>query len=234
MRDEDNQYCKQLNNEWGLRYAFIPQVFEKNKSIEKIKSDLEDLNINIESEPNLSNSESNNTTLSNSVKSITPTNSHILEDIKYPLLEYTGNKTETNQKKSDTNKKIPNTRLNFIKMRDFIKTNYNTKNYKWDKIVVENKCIPKKNEQQNNKSDIELNPTQNFITDYFCPQSPYKGLLLWHSVGTGKTCSGVSIASSSFEREGYTILWVTRTTLKGDVWKNIFDQIYFSIHLLLM
>ncbi|MEC8042546.1 MAG: hypothetical protein VX181_17900, partial [Pseudomonadota bacterium] len=47
----------------------------------------------------------------------------------------------------------------------------------------------------------------------------------WHSVGTGKTCSGVSIASSSFEREGYTILWVTRTTLKGDVWKNIFDQI---------
>ena len=229
MRDEDNQYCKQLNNEWGLRYAFIPQVFEKNKSIEKIKSHLEDLDINIESESNLSNSESNNTTLSDSVKSITPTNSHILEDIKYPLLEYTGNKTETNQKKSDTNKKIPNTRLNFIKMRDFIKTNYNTKNYKWDKIVVENKCIPKKNEQQNNKSDIELNPTQNFITDYFCPQSPYKGLLLWHSVGTGKTCSGVSIASSSFEREGYTILWVTRTTLKGDVWKNIFDQICHSI-----
>ena len=29
----------------------------------------------------------------------------------------------------------------------------------------------------------------------------------------------------SFEKEGYSILWVTRTTLKSDVWKNIFDQI---------
>ena len=233
MRDEDNGYCKQLNNEWNLRYAYVPQIFEKNKSIEKIKDDLEDLNINIESESNENDTGNSITSSSDSVKSITPTNSHILEDIKYPLLEYTGNKTqnktENNEKKSNTNKRIPNTRLNFIKMRDFIKSNYNTKNYKWDKIVIENKCIPKKNEQQNNKPDIELNPTQNFITDYFCPQSPYKGLLLWHSVGTGKTCSGVSIASSSFEREGYTILWVTRTTLKGDVWKNIFDQICHSI-----
>ena len=29
-------------------------------------------------------------------------------------------------------------------MRDFIKTNYNSKKYKWEKLVIENKCIAKK------------------------------------------------------------------------------------------
>ena len=33
----------------------------------------------------------------------------------------------------------------------------------------------------------------------------------------------------SFEKEGYNILWVTRTTLKSDVWKNIFDQICHAV-----
>ena len=113
-------------------------------------------------------------------------------------------------------------------MRDFIKSNYNTKEYKWEPLVVENKCIPKPWEKPKSASDVELNPTQKFITTYFCPESPYKGLLLWHSVGTGKTCSGVSIASTTFEKAGYSILWVTRTKLKSDVWKNIFDQICLS------
>ena len=143
-------------------------------------------------------------------------------------MEYKGEKQT--ESKSFNNQYVPKIKMGFLKMRDFIITNYNSKQYKWDKIIIENKCLPKKETQQNNNSsDIELNPTQNFITKYFCPESPYKGLLLWHSVGTGKTCSGVSIASSTFERQGYNILWVTRTTLKSDVWKNIFDQICHSI-----
>lgn len=54
-------------------------------------------------------------------------------------------------------------------------------------------------------------------------------MLLWHSVGTGKTCTAIATESSTFEREGYTILWVTRTTLKADVWKNMFDMICHAI-----
>ena len=42
---------------------------------------------------------------------------------------------------------------------------------------------------------------------------------------THNTCSAIAAASSSFEQTGYTILWVTRTTLKPDLWKNMFDQI---------
>ena len=38
---------------------------------------------------------------------------------------------------------IPKNKLSFVRMRDFIKSNYNTKEYKWEPLVVENKCIPK-------------------------------------------------------------------------------------------
>jgi hypothetical protein len=50
-------------------------------------------------------------------------------------------------------------------------------------------------------------------------------MLLYNSVGTGKTCSAIATATSSFEKAGYTILWVTRTTLKNDIWKNMFEQV---------
>ena len=42
---------------------------------------------------------------------------------------------------------------------------------------------------------------------------------------THNTCSAIAAATNTFEREGYTILWVTRTTLKNDIWKNMFDQV---------
>lgn len=50
-------------------------------------------------------------------------------------------------------------------------------------------------------------------------------MLLNHSVGTGKTCTAIATATGSFEPQGYTILWVTRTTLKNDIWKNMFDMV---------
>ena len=53
-------------------------------------------------------------------------------------------------------------------------------------------------------------------------------MILWHSVGTGKTCSAIALASSQFEPAGYTIIWVTRHTLKADIWKNIFEQVCHS------
>ena len=76
---------------------------------------------------------------------------------------------------------------------------------------------------------ITLTPTQEFISKYFNNLSAYKGLLLWHSVGTGKTCSAIATATKGFEEHDYTILWVTRHTLKSDIWKNMFQQVCSSI-----
>ena len=98
--------------------------------------------------------------------------------------------------------------------------NHNYLSYKWPRVDIVNECLMNQLNQ-----GIKLTPTQNFIKNYFTPDLPYKGMLLWHSVGTGKTCSAISAATATFEAKGYTILWVTRTTLKDDIWKNMFEQV---------
>ena len=76
---------------------------------------------------------------------------------------------------------------------------------------------------------IDYTPTQDFISSYFTVASPIKGMLLWHSVGTGKTCTAIALCSRQFEPAGYTIIWVTRHTLKADIWKNIFEQVCHKV-----
>jgi len=195
------QYCQQLNYEWALRYSYVPEVIEK-KTKKDVKDKLDDLDLDGNSEEPI--------------------------DEDYESLNFEGKKDES-IKTPNANPLIPSTKLSFIAMRNFIKTKYSSKDYIWEPLSIENKCVPKPGEKPPASHEIELNPTQKFITNYFCPQSPYKGMLLWHSVGTGKTCTGVATASMSFEKEGYSILWVTRTTLKSDVWKNIFDQICHAV-----
>ena len=114
----------------------------------------------------------------------------------------------------------------------------------WPKQDIVNKCIDKKGAAaaplKKDEKDyivspkrkilpqlnlVDYTPTQKFISSYFTIKSPIKGMLLWHSVGTGKTCSAIALASSQFEPAGYSIIWVTRHTLKGDIWKNVFDQV---------
>jgi hypothetical protein len=103
-------------------------------------------------------------------------------------------------------------------MRKYIQRNF--ADTAWDPAKMENLC-----EEKKGGGIITYSPTQDFVRRYFTPRAPVKGMLLWHSVGTGKTCSAIAAATSTFEPEGYTILWVTRTTLKNDIWKNMFDQI---------
>jgi len=217
MKNLDNKYCSQLNFEWAKRYTKIPDIIENTKNLQAMKKELDALELKI--------SDDNDADAENKI---------------YPLVLYEGKKNTQSYKQSyklvakslksnKSSRKQKFSQFNFTKMRDYIKKTYYVKEFVWEKIVVENKCLPNANANVNSTNNIELNPTQKFITHYFTPDSPYKGLLLWHSVGTGKTCTGVATATTSFERQGYSILWVTRTTLKSDVWKNIFDQICHTI-----
>jgi hypothetical protein len=209
MKNLDNKYCSQLNFEWAKRYTKIPDIIENTKNLQAMKNELNALELKINDDAD--------------------------DDNKiYPLVLYEGKKKNQSYKlitksmnSNKSSRKHKFSKLNFTKMRDYIKKTYYVKEFVWEKMVIENKCLPNVNVNANANATnkIELNPTQKFITHYFTPDSPYKGLLLWHSVGTGKTCTGVATATTSFERQGYSILWVTRTTLKSDVWKNIFDQI---------
>ena len=115
-------------------------------------------------------------------------------------------------------------KMNHNEMRSYIRNYY--KDTKWTDVKMENLCdesaVPRK---RGGARIIQYTPTQRFVKKYFSPQAPVNGMLLWHSTGTGKTCSAIAAASSNFARQGYTILWVTRTTLKNDIWKNMFDLI---------
>jgi len=113
----------------------------------------------------------------------------------------------------------PKPELSHDEMRTYINKNFSE--YKWDKAKMENLCETKKG----GGNLLTYTPTQGFIKEYFTPQANTKGMILWHSTGSGKTCSAIATASNEFERQGYTILWVTRTTLKNDIWKNMFDMV---------
>jgi hypothetical protein len=95
--------------------------------------------------------------------------------------------------------------------------------YKWQSPVVRNGCETTAIVAPG--SPVSFTKTQDFVRHYLTPESPFKGLLAWHSVGTGKTCMAVAAATTHFEAAGYSVLWVTRNALMADVYKNIFGSV---------
>ncbi len=110
-------------------------------------------------------------------------------------------------------------RMSFEDFQTFVRTKY--EDYGWESPILKNSC----EEVQRPDKPIQFTKTQEFIQRFMTPISPLKGLLVWHSVGTGKTCTAVATASNTFEKEGYSILWATRTSLTADVWKNVFGAV---------
>ena len=132
----------------------------------------------------------------------------------------------------------PSKLMNFNQMQNYITTNF--MKFKYPNAKLENKCMSGGAPTCGASFDfsscgmsggaparqiVSFTPTQDFVRHFFQPASAYKGMLYYHSVGTGKTCSAIATATTSFEKEGYTILWVTRHTLKSDIWKNMYSQI---------
>jgi len=48
----------------------------------------------------------------------------------------------------------------------------------------------------NRTANRELFPYQKLVRDYLLAETPYRGLLLYHGLGSGKTCSAISVAES--------------------------------------
>jgi len=112
-------------------------------------------------------------------------------------------------------------KMNHMEMRKHIADHFSE--FEWPPVKMENLCASK---QSGGAGEvIKYTPSQDFIKNYFTTRNPLRGMLLNWSVGTGKTCSAIAAATNTFEKENYTILWVTRTTLKNDIWKNMFDQV---------
>jgi len=61
---------------------------------------------------------------------------------------------------------------------------------KYDKKIYN---VKKRGNQLCSETEFELSPTQMFVRNFLSFQTPYNNLLLYHGLGTGKTCSAISV-----------------------------------------
>ena len=145
--------------------------------------------------------------------------------IKYPIDQFGGNNYQL--VKYRRSQIAPEKIMPYNQMQNYINKYFYK--FKYENVKLQNNCITNKTNKTKKMSKygniVKFTPTQDFIRHFFTTESAYKGILLYHSVGSGKTCTAIATASNSFEKDNYTILWVTRHTLKSDIWKNIYNQV---------
>lgn len=76
---------------------------------------------------------------------------------------------------------------------------------------------------------FQLTQNQRFIKNFLSPLTPYNGLLLFHSVGVGKTCTAISIAEQYQQLYKKPILVILSHTLIDNFKKQIFDITKYDI-----
>ena len=85
------------------------------------------------------------------------------------------------RKKKHNYKRVnaPRNKKGFAAMQEFIRERF--AKYTWPPATLENQCVA-----HGGADIVEFNPTQDFVRLFFQPHSSYKGMMLWHSTGTGK------------------------------------------------
>jgi hypothetical protein len=76
---------------------------------------------------------------------------------------------------------------------------------------------------------FELSPHQVFVKNFLSENTPYKGMLLFHGLGTGKTCSAIGVAEEMrryMKRTGLKrqIFVVASPNLQGNFRQQLFDE----------
>lgn len=78
------------------------------------------------------------------------------------------------------------------------------------------------------KMEFELAPHQQFVRNFLSSQTPYNSLLLFHGLGTGKTCSAISVCEEMREYmnqigDKRRILIVASPNVQGNFRRQLFD-----------
>lgn len=132
------------------------------------------------------------------VKNATTTNSSEFNDYNEYLL-YLEKKSYEYNKDNDTPEFLypdlddPKFSIKIAKKKEFYDNKYENKLFD----------IKEQSELLCN-SDFELMPHQTFVRNFLSSYTPYNSLLLFHSVGTGKTCSAIGIAEETRNYFKYT------------------------------
>ena len=70
---------------------------------------------------------------------------------------------------------------------------------------------------------VKIYHYQEFIREYLRYESPYRGLLVYHGLGSGKTCSAIAAAEAIFGTRGMKIIVMTPSSLR----ENFIGEITF-------
>lgn len=66
------------------------------------------------------------------------------------------------------------------------------------------------------QQEVETYEYQKFVRDYVRQASPYRGLLVYHGLGSGKTCSAIAAAEALFSTTGKKIIVMTPFSLRDN------------------
>lgn len=81
-------------------------------------------------------------------------------------------------------------------------------------------CYPKK---------FTFQLPQLFVAEYLNPKTPYKGILIYHKIGAGKTCAGIQIAEKW--KEHTKIILVAPASLIGNFYKELRSECTGNIYI---
>jgi ribosomal protein L34 len=105
---------------------------------------------------------------------------------------------------------------------DIIILLYKEKDMEWilPNRLIFSKWVYKNFRQPKQKSDFDADPSQKFIADFLNYNSPYRGILVYHGLGTGKTCTSI-LASESFVSKKKNVIVLLPASLEKNYRKEL-------------
>lgn len=83
--------------------------------------------------------------------------------------------------------------------------------------------------QKCSQTSFRLTANQKFVKNFMSPLTPYNGILLYHGVGVGKTCTAISIAEQYHQLYQKKVLVILSSTLIENFKKQLFDITKYDI-----
>ena len=105
----------------------------------------------------------------------------------------------------------------------------NNKEFMENKIKISIATDFEKQANEICNKDFELAPYQKFIKNFLSIHTPYNGLLLFHGLGTGKTCSAIGVAEETRKYLQYMglndrIIIVASPNVQENFYLQLFDE----------
>ena len=92
----------------------------------------------------------------------------------------------------------------------------NFKSYLLPKIITAAGEDPCKQVKKEISQKQELRKYQQFISEYLNAESPYKGILLYHGLGSGKTAAAINLYNALYNyNDKWNMFVLLKTSLKG-------------------